>query len=98
MSDIYSHIRDRKGMLSTYDVPCLQRFDSVVYNWKATNDEKISRIKIIYKDTFYAEIHYSRDFSFESFWSGIGGFAGLFMGISIMQIPPLLGKLIIVMK
>ena len=27
------------------------------------------------------------DFNFESFWSGIGGFVGIFLGYSMMQFP-----------
>ena len=91
---VYNKIKEHKRMLSELDSPCLDRFDAVVYNQKPIKDEGISQIKIIYKDRYDEEILYSQDFGFESFWSGIGGFAGLFMGISIMQIPPLFGKLI----
>ena len=92
LAEVYNYINDHKRMLIKLDLPCLDRFDSVVYNWKPTKNDNISQIKFTYKDRYYEEILYSKDLGFESFWSGIGGFAGLFMGFSIMQIPPLLGK------
>ena len=39
------------------------------------------------------EIIYVREFGIESCWSGIGGFVGIFVGYSILQLPDLLGSL-----
>ena len=55
----------------------------------------MSMIKFIYRDRQYEEIKFARDFGFESFWSGIGGFAGIFIGFSLMQIPAVLGNIYI---
>ena len=31
-----------------------------------------------------------RDFTIENCWAGIGGFVGIFVGVSLMQIPELI--------
>ena len=50
-------------------------------------------IKIAYLDDEYQEIINVRDFGFESFWSGVGGFVGMFLGYSLLQVPELLTSL-----
>ena len=113
-----------KTMWKSFDEPCLEMFNSVIYNWIPTNNKDLGRmtvkkpvqesdpyvdfekeynweirytinlvmIKIVYRDRQYAEIRYSRGFGFESFFSGIGGFVGIFLGFSIMQLAPILGN------
>ena len=62
------------------------------YNWEIRYTINLVMIKIVYRDRQYAEIRYSRGFGFESFFSGIGGFVGIFLGFSIMQLAPILGN------
>ena len=50
-------------------------------------------LDFVYMEDFYQEIINVRDFGFESFWSGIGGFVGIFLGYSLLQIPDLLHSL-----
>ena len=58
---------------------------------KDTKDEKGAiHISIIYSNTEYQEIVNSRDFDFDSMWSGIGGFVGIFTGYSLFVVPDLL--------
>ena len=45
-------------------------------------------------DKYYEEITEIKDFGFEDFISGLGGFIGIFLGYSLMQIPELLCKLL----
>ena len=92
LAEVYNKIKEHTCMLSKYDPPCLEKFDSVVYNWNPPNEDTLAEIKITYKDRYYEEILYSKDLGMESFWAGIGGFAGLFMGFSIMQFSPFLGE------
>ena len=40
----------------------------------------------------YQEIENVRDFGVESCWSGIGGFVGIFVGYSLMQVPSLFAE------
>ena len=78
-----------KGDIDTYNKhPILN--EEYIWQLRYTNNK--SNIRVIYNDRQYEEIQYARDFGFESFWSGVGGFAGLFMGFSIMQFPAILGE------
>ena len=43
-----------------------------------------------YIDKNYQEIANERDFGFESFWSAVGGFIGIFVGASLSQVPALI--------
>ena len=47
-------------------------------------------IKVSYMDDFYQETENVEDFNFESFFSSLGGFVGIFLGYSMMQIPEIL--------
>merc|ERR1719361_377879 len=49
------------------------------------NDE--FKIIIQYTEDVYQNIENSKGTSFETFFSGVGGFVGIFCGYSIMQIP-----------
>ena len=42
---------------------------------------------IRYTELVYQNIENSRGTSFETFFSGVGGFVGIFCGYSIMQVP-----------
>ena len=53
------------------------------------NDEHIT-IKISYIEKTYQETENVQDFSFESFFSSLGGFIGIFLGYSMLQIPELM--------
>ena len=48
-------------------------------------------LKIEYLDKYYEEIKEIKEFGFEDFISGMGGFIGIFLGYSMMQIPQLIG-------
>ena len=45
----------------------------------------------LYGDSVYEEIQNTRSFDLESFVSGVGGFIGIFLGYSILQLPELIG-------
>ena len=47
-------------------------------------------IDIIQGSEMYQEIDNVRDFGAESCWSGIGGFVGIFLGYSLLQIPKMM--------
>ena len=49
-----------------------------------------TEIQLEYATRSYQEIRNQEDFGFESFWSSVGGFIGIFMGYSLLQIPDLL--------
>ena len=104
---VYNHIKDTKRMLTFHDPPCLDMYNAVTYFQRPMEKiekrvkeklseklkEKVKIVEFVYKEKYYEEIQYVRDFGLESFWSGIGGFVGIFLGYSMMQFPDLIGKL-----
>ena len=56
------------------------------------------QLKFLYEDNIYEEIENTKSFDLESFVSGVGGFIGIFLGYSILQLPELLGLLSILAK
>ena len=49
-------------------------------------------LEIIHGSEMYQEIENVKDFGVESCWSGIGGFVGIFLGYSLLQIPELIAN------
>ena len=65
---------------------------------KYDREEKLNvgddpRVMFLYGDSVYEEIQNTKSFDLESFVSGVGGFIGIFLGYSILQLPELLGLL-----
>ena len=56
------------------------------------NKNKKLHLKFKYMDRHYQEVTNNRDFGFDSFWSSVGGFIGIFLGYSMLQIPEMLMK------
>ena len=90
----YEYIKNYNLLLASLDSPCVEMVNSVSYNWQGEQQKDKIAIKFVYKDKYYQEIEYVEDFGFESFWSGIGGFVGIFLGYSMMQFPEFLGTII----
>ena len=59
-----------------------------------TRDPTGSSIRFFYRDDRYLEITNMPDFEFNSLWSSIGGFVGIFLGISVFQIAELVLEII----
>ena len=72
---------------------CAEMFKSVSWNWedKSSFKEK-QHIIFEYIDDYYQEIEYLTSFGTENLISNLGGFIGIFLGYSLMQVPELLGK------
>ena len=85
-------IHNYQDVLSSYDPPCTEMTTLV----EVTKDEipfkQKGQIRVTYIDKTYQEIENVQDFSFETFWSSLGGFIGIFLGYSVLQIPELLAE------
>ena len=84
---------DYKKMLDDHEQPCIDMFNSVVWNWleNVHTCDKCFFVEIQYLEKYYEEIQQLKDFDFQDFISNLGGFIGIFLGYSMMQIPELLG-------
>ena len=91
MDQIYSILATyKKAIFDSYKQPCdYMKVTTGVLQKKMDFGYHLV-LDFIYMDDFYQEIVNVRDFGFESFWSGIGGFVGIFLGYSLLQIPDLL--------
>ena len=89
----FDQIMNYKRVMSTYDPPCVEMTNLVQFTRNVVQLKSDFLIKISYTEDFYQEIENVRDFSFETFWSSVGGFLGIFLGYSVLQIPDLLSYL-----
>ena len=48
------------------------------------------KIVIRYSTEIYQEISNIRDYNLDTLWSSVGGFIGIFLGYSLLQLPELL--------
>ena len=88
MREINSLLQDFTVIQSTYQQPCNEMKLSFAFD----RQNRIGGTGYIttvfeYSDKNYQEIVNERDFGFESFWSAVGGFVGIFVGASLSQIP-----------
>ena len=89
LKEAYQYVQNYRATLAKYPDPCTEMYASTTFNWQETKGSEKSLIKIIYKERYYEEIHYSKGFNPESLLSNVGGFVGIFLGYSMMQLPEL---------
>ena len=83
---------------SLYDPPCNQMSlvgsfyfkNKIFFNQNSDKGENELLFRVYYPSQTYQEITNKKDFGFESLWSCIGGFVGIFLGYSLMQLPEIL--------
>ena len=80
-------IENMKDFMNTYDPPCVEMNAMVIVNKDLPQENDEFKIIIQYTEDVYQNIENSKGTSFETFFSGVGGFVGIFCGYSIMQIP-----------
>ena len=95
MKKAHGLIGHPKTVLNEIDDPCLDMKAIVTYNKNTNLNDLFDKIKnhkitFTYKDDQYQEIENIRAFGIEALWSGIGGFVGIFLGYSTMQLPDLI--------
>ena len=91
--DAYNFTQNLRQALPSYGTPCLTMFESVSYNWLKPSqiyNDKLSNFSMTYKQKYYEEIQYAQDFTVDSFISNVGGFIGMFLGYSLVQLPDFL--------
>ena len=92
LKQIYHRIQNYKDVLVSYDSPCVEMSVATKLDEKEGNKWDEPQIKVIYTKATYQHIENTESFNDESFLSGVGGFVGIFLGYSILQIPELLGS------
>ena len=76
------------GIISSFTNPCNEMGINVNIKNKDKNQESEERVvlKFVYRMQKYQEIKNEKEFSLEMLWSGIGGFVGMFIGYSMLQL------------
>ena len=92
MADIFYAIKNKKDIMASYEQPCDYMKVSVGITQHPWSGKSVF-MELVYMDENYQEFVNYRDFEFESFWSGVGGFVGIFLGYSLLQVPEVLDKL-----
>ena len=82
-------IENLSSIQMTYDPPCDDMKLIAVIDRQDTYGNKYLVTKFKYMDQNYQEIVNQREFEFQSFWSSVGGFIGIFVGTSLLQVPTL---------
>ena len=91
LNQIYNLIRFSKNFLLTYDPPCVELMTPISTNRRMSQDFGTKLvITVLYATETFEEITNVRDFDIESLWSSAGGFIGLFLGYSLVQVTEIL--------
>ena len=99
LKQIYDVIQFRDAgsskLMSINDPPC----DTMTIQMSdVLNDYDLSsrylKLKFQYSEEMYQEITNKQDFGFESFGSYVGGFIGIFLGYSLLQVPELIIEIV----
>ena len=86
LKKIYQKIKNYKQVMDQYTPSCSDM--SIISTLNL--DYKRTGVRMQYMNYGYEEIINQRDFGFEMFWSSIGGFTGMFLGVSLLNIPNLI--------
>ena len=92
MYRVYLYLQNKEKIFPMYTQPCDYMKVSVGVVQQPYFADYVL-LEIQYMDDNYQEFVNNRNFGFESLWSGIGGFIGMFLGYSFLQIPSSLEKI-----
>ena len=86
LNEAYQQIKAYTRVLEHYNPPC----DEMTVTSTLNVNYVRTGVQIQYMVFGYEEMIDRREFGFELFWSSTGGFIGMFLGASLLQIPDLL--------
>ena len=76
------YIQNYRDVLSSYDPPCIEMKTLVTVTRDEVQFKQEGQIRVTFIDKTYQEIENVQDFSFETFWSSLGDFIGIFLGLA----------------
>ena len=86
----------REQIVGNLPVPCQQMSYGINMEREGSPSEEPFQLRFVYLDEHYLEIQNERDFGWDMCWANIGGYVGLFLGISLLHVTELLsGDLLI---
>ena len=95
LADIYYHNKNYQDVMDLYDPPCDEMMVNPGVQQQAdpSNIGTTITVQCMYQDKTYVEFVNVRDFGLESLWSNAGGFIGMILGYSVLQIPAAIGQI-----
>ena len=87
LRNAYQYIANFEDIMSSYDPPCIEMTSVVKLTRDLEQRDEHFRISIQYVQSFYQEIQNKIAYTFEFYFSSIGGFTGVCVGTSMMEIP-----------
>ena len=90
MKNANQYIEHLEKVMSSYDPPCVEMTSVVKMTRDLEQRDEHFRIIIQYVQSFYQEIQIKVAYTFEFFFSSLGGFIGICVGTSMMEIPNVL--------
>ena len=87
LQKIFNYIQDYREVLWSYDPPCADMQVLTKIDKDEKNKWEDPCINIRYAKKYYQKIENVQSFGMESFVSGVGGFIGIFLGYSLLQLP-----------
>ena len=87
------YIENVEEVMSSYDPPCVEMTSVVKLTRDLEQRDEKFEISIQYVQTFYQEIQNKVLYTFEVYFSSLGGFVGICVGTSMMEIPNVLEHL-----
>ena len=93
-------------VMGSYSGPCMDMGIISTAEWQIREIRRIDdyfgrnivRLRFEYMEKYYLEILNSQEFAFESVFSAVGGFLGIFMGYSMLQLPEFIDYLYLVLR
>ena len=83
-------IENKKDFMESYDPPCVEMNTMVMVNKDLPQEKDELKIVIRYTEDVYQKIENIKDISLLAFFAQWGGFLGIFLGYSFLQIPELI--------
>ena len=83
----YSRYENVKYILGKHPPPCTEMTVSSSVDMQGSSQLKLH---FQYRTNQYLEITNKRDFSARNLWSSVGGYVGIFLGYSLLQLPGIL--------
>ena len=90
LKNIYDHNEDRKKTSAKYMPSCKRTTVLAMAESTAFQLHDFWVLRVFYQPKIFTEITNTKAVGFESFWGGVGGFVGIFLGVSLMQLPELI--------
>ena len=92
LEQTFQYIRNPAEIFKLYVPPCEEMQNPVNVREAQSSGRKQTRLDftIRYTTQIYQEVQNHRDYNLDTLWSSVGGFVGIFMGYSLLQLPELL--------